>query len=391
MDQSLEELWALVKAALRSLISSIKNAMEAFLSMGKEIWKSLEQPKDLYIITTAKKRDQLDWDVECASFRLSKERSASFGGVKVTIDSWNNIPNYTEVKDAFFIFDEQRLVGSGAWVKAFLKVAKVNRWIMLSATPGDTWLDYIPVFVANNFYKNRTEFLRRHVVYNHFTKFPQVDHYVETGHLEKLRRLVTVEMPYAKHTVRHTSSIPVEHSQELFERVFKHRWNIYEDRPIKDVSELFRVMRKLVNSDVSRLTAIMELMEKHDRLIIFYNFNFELEMLRTLATTFDIPMAEWNGHNHQEIPEGKKWLYLVQYTAGAEGWNCVTTNAVVFFSLNYSYKINQQSMGRIDRLNTPYTNLYYYILRSNSMIDLAITKSLAGKKNFNERRFITHV
>ena len=303
---------------------------------GKGVLKEFRTPKDLYICTTAKKRDQLDWDVECASFRLSKDRSASFGGVKVTIISWNELANYTEVTDAFWVFDEQRLVGSGAWVQAFIRIAKVNRWIMLSATPGDTWLDYIPIFVANGFYKNRTEFLRRHVVYNHFTKFPQVSHYIETGRLEKFRRQVLVEMPYKKHTVRHVSSIPVEHSQELFERVFKHRWNIYEDRPIKDVSELFRVMRKLVNSDVSRLTAIMELMEKHDRLIIFYNFNFELEMLRTLATTFDIPMAEWNGHNHQEIPEGKKWLYLVQYTAGAEGWNCVTTNAVVFFSLNYS-------------------------------------------------------
>jgi hypothetical protein len=354
---------------------------------GKGNLEELRTPKDLYIITTAKKRDQLDWDKEFILFRLSKERAASFGGVKVTVDSWNNISNYAEVKDAFFVFDEQRLVGSGAWVKAFLKVAKVNRWIMLSATPGDTWLDYIPVFVANNFYKNRTEFLRRHVVYKNFVKFPKVDHYVETGRLEKLRRLVLVDMPYEKHTVRHTSYIPVEHSQELFERVFKARWNIYEDRPIKDVSELFRVMRKLVNSDVSRLAAVMQIMEKHDRLIIFYNFNYELEMLRTLGDIMSIPLGEWNGHKHEEVPEGERWFYLVQYTAGAEGWNCVETNAEIFFSLNYSYKINQQSMGRIDRLNTPYTDLYYYILRSNSMIDTSIVKSLAGKKNFNEKEF----
>lgn len=356
---------------------------------GKGDLKEFKTPKDLYIITTAKKRDQLDWDKEFVSFRLSKERAASFGGVKVTVDSWNNISSYAEVTGAFFVMDEQRLVGSGAWTKAFIHIAKANHWIMLSATPGDNWLDYIPVFVANGFYKNRTEFLRRHVVYSNFSKFPKVDHYVETGRLERFRRRVLVDMPYEKHTVRHTSYIPVEHSQELFERVFKARWNIYEDRPIKDVSELFRVMRKLVNSDVSRLAAVMELMEKHDRLIIFYSFNYELDALRTLSNIFDIPMAEWNGHLHQEIPEGERWIYLVQYTAGAESWNCIETNAIIFYSLNYSYKINMQAMGRIDRINTPYTDLYYYILRSNSMIDTAIVKSLAGKKNFNEKDCVT--
>lgn len=351
---------------------------------GEGHFEDFQSPKDLYVITTAKKRDDVDWEAECAPFGLSKERAASVGGVKITIDSWNNVINYTEVKDAFFIFDEQRLVGSGAWVKAFLKIAKANRWIMLSATPGDNWLDYIPVFVANGFYKNRTEFIRRHVVYNSFAKFPKVDKYVETGTLNKLRNSIIVEMPFQRHTIRHPKFVIVKHDLILFDKVLKDRWNIYEDRPIKDVGELFRVMRKLVNSDPSRLGAVMQLMEKHPRLIIFYNFNYELDSLRTLANTLNVTMAEWNGHKHEPVPETEKWLYLVQYTAGAEGWNCVQTDAEIFYSLNYSYKINEQAKGRIDRLNTKYTDLSYYILRSNSMIDTAIVKSLAQKKNFNE-------
>ena len=345
-------------------------------------------PKDIFVITTAKKRNDADWVGEAAPFRVSTSRDASLGSVKLTVDSWNNINAYEGVSNAFFIFDEQRLVGSGAWVKAFYKIAANNRWILLSATPGDNWMDYVPVFVANGFYKNRTEFIRRHVVYRPFTKFPQIDRYVETSALVKLRKQISVEMPYTRHTIRHVRTITVSHDKAAFDRVVKDRWNVFEDRPLKDVSELFSVMRKLVNSDVSRLGAVMQLWEQHPKLIIFYNFNYELDMLRVLCGSLGAPYAEWNGHKHQEIPKTDKWIYLVQYTAGAEGWNCVDTDATVFWSLNYSYRINEQAKGRIDRMNTLFTDLHYYIFRSNSAIDTAIAKSLVTKKNFNEKEFI---
>lgn len=345
-----------------------------------------EKPKDIYVITTAKKRDSLDWNREAASLGVGRSADASVAGV-LTVDSWNNITRYLEVKDAFFIFDEQRLVGSGAWVKGFLKIAKVNRWILLSATPGDTWMDYIPVFVANGYYKNRTEFIRRHVVYSRFAKFPKVDHYVETGLLERYRRAVLVEMPYARHTKRHEQTVGVEHDRDILQRVSKERWHVFEDRPLRDVAELFSVMRKVVNSDYSRLGALMKLSEKHPKLIVFYSFDYELDILRTLGSSLNITMAEWNGHKHQDIPKTDRWIYLVQYTAGAEGWNCIETDAIVFYSLQYSYKIFEQAKGRIDRLNTPFIDLYYYVLRSTSHIDTLIWKSLKFKENFSESRF----
>lgn len=342
----------------------------------------LKEPgKKIYVITTAKVRNSGMWE-SCAA-----QLGVDFDGIFV--DSWNLIGNYADVEDAFFIFDEQRLVGTGAWVKAFYKIAEKNRWVLLSATPGDTWSDYVPVFVANGFYKNVSDFRTQHVIYKRFSKFPQVDRYVNTGVLLRRKRLILVEMPLERHTTRHVQFVDCDYDQEKFGVIWKRRWNVYEERPLKDAGELFRVGRKVVATDTSRLKVLEDLMSSHPRLIVFYNFDYELEILRNLADEVgpDVHFAEWNGHKHEEIPSSRRWIYLVQYSAGAEGWNCITTNAMVFYSLTYSYKLFEQAMGRIDRINTPFEDLYYYVLTSKSVVDKAVKRSLDAKKDFNTRRF----
>lgn len=348
--------------------------------------------KDLYIITTARKRDTLEWEGDMGPFLLSTSPDEGLGSQKVVVDSWNNITKYKDVKNAFFIFDEQRVVGSGAWVKSFLKITKFNDWILLSATPGDTWMDYVPVFIANGFYENRTEFIREHVVYSSFAKFPKVDRFINTGILVRLRNKILVNMDFKRRTVSHHEDIYVQYSIEQYKDFMRNRWNIWENKPIKNASELCYGLRKIVNSDESRVVALMELFEKHPKMIIFYNFDYELELLKEVfiphADTVLFEIAEWNGHKHQSVPESESWVYLVQYNAGAEGWNCITTDTIVFYSQNYSYKIMAQASGRIDRLNTPYTDLYYYHLKSRSGIDLAISKALNAKKKFNESGWV---
>ena len=341
-----------------------------------------EAPKDIYVITTAKKRDTLDWEGTFAWFGVGNALGATTQGL-LTVDSWNNIGKYVGVEDAFFIFDEQRLVGTGAWVKAFLKIAKLNNWIMLTGTPGDTWMDFIPVFIANNLYKNVTEFKREHVVYAPYSRYPKIVRYSGVPTLEKYRNMLLVEMPYLKHTNRIVQDIELDFDRERFKQVVGRRWHVFENRPIKDVGELFRVMRKVVNTDPSRFEKVLELIETHPKLIIFYNFDYELDILRELGKVS--PIAEWNGHKHEQIPDTDRWVYLVQYVAGAEGWNCIETDGMVFYSLTYSYKNFEQAQGRIDRLNTPFTNLYYYVFLSNSQIDKAVRRSLSEKKMFNER------
>lgn len=352
-------------------------------------YKPMKHPRDLYIITTARKRDTLEWDGELTPFLMSTNPDASYYKNKMVIDSWNNIKKYRGVYGAFFIFDEQRVVGSGAWVKAFLDIARKNSWILLSATPGDTWSDYIPVFVANGFYKNKTEFTREHVVYSRFTKYPKVDRYLGTGKLIRLRNSILVDMDFKRQTVSHHEDIFVKYNIDMYKDAGKNRWDPFKDEPIRDASGLCYVWRKIVNCDLSRQIALMELFEKHPKMIVFYNFNYELDILRGLFDGLpDVQVAEWNGWKHQPVPTGETWVYLVQYTAGAEGWNCITTDTIVFYSQNYSYKIMEQSAGRIDRLNTPYRELYYYHLKSRSGIDLAISRALAEKRNFNERGYL---
>ena len=348
-------------------------------------WKDVfsKNPCDLYIITTARKRDTLEWNHECAKFGLGDERSASQENVKVTIDSWNNIGKYVGVKGCCFLFDEQRVVGYGAWVKSFLKITKDNQWLLLSATPGDTWSDYIPVFIANGFYKNKTEFCRRHIIYNRFARYPQVSRYVEEKHLNRLRASILVTMDFERQTIAHHERLVCGYDKFAYDNVMRSRWNPYKDRPIAEAGELWQTLRKIEASDPERLKKLKEVLLAHPKAIIFYNYDYELEILREL----DIPKAEWNGHKHEPIPDGPRWIYLVQYTAGCEGWNCVTTDTIIFFSQSYSYKQMVQAAGRIDRLNTPYTDLYYFHLISMSKIDLAIGRALRNKKNFNENAF----
>ena len=355
--------------------------------LGKD-YIPMKKPQDLYIITTARKRDTLEWEGDMCPFLLSSNPDVNIYSNEVIVDSWNNIGKYKYVRNAFFIFDEQRLVGNGAWVKSFLTISKFHKWILLSATPGDSWSDYIPVFIANGFYKNRTEFTREHIVYSRFTKYPKVDKYINTGRLIRLRNRILVDMDFDRKTISHHEDVNCEYDIYAYKSMIKNRWNPWTNEPIVNAAELCYSLRKIVNSDDSRQASLLELLEEHPRAIIFYNFDYELEILKDIYYGEDVQIAEWNGHKHQEIPRGDKWVYLVQYTSGCEGWNCITTDTIIFYSQNYSYKVLKQAEGRIDRLNSPYRDLYYYHLKSKSGIDLAISKSLKQKKKFNEGKFI---
>lgn len=353
------------------------------------VYTPAKEPKNLLILTTAQKRDSLEWSSELCYFLMSTNSECNYYDNKIIVDSWNNIKKYEDLSGWFVLYDEQRVCGSGAWVRSFLKMTKNNDWILLSATPGDNYLDYVPLFIANGFFKNRTEFTRNHVVYSRFTKYPKVDHYYNTGKLERYRRQILVDMDFKRETTSHHEDIYCDYDVQKYKDVGRNRWDPFKDEPIVNASGLCYIWRRIVNTDTSRQHMLLELVEKHPKIIVFYNFNHELDILKKLDYGKDVKIAEYNGHKHEPIPDSDSWVYLVNYNAGNSGWNCVKTDTIVFYSQNYSYKVMEQAAGRIDRLNTPYTDLYYYHLKSRSGIDLAISKALKQKKNFNEGRFVS--
>lgn len=352
----------------------------------------MKHPKDLYIITTARKRDTKEWDSECIPFRIGTDPSRHmYYNKPVTVDSWNNIAKYKDVEDSFFIFDEQRVVGKGVWVKSFLKIAKHNRWILLSATPGDTWSDYIPVFIANGFFRNRSEFIRNHVVYDPYvTKFPKISRYNGEGYLLKLRKQILVDMRYTRQTISHDVDMYVDYDRAKYKEVMRSRWNPYKNEPIPSASELCYILRRVSNEHESRIEQVVSIATEKKKVIVFYNFDYELYILKGAKYEDGTIVAEWNGHNHEPIPKSDRWVYLVQYAAGAEGWNCIETDTIIFYSQNYSYKTMVQASGRIDRLNSPFIDLYFYKLKTKSPIDLAIGRALRHKKDFNVKGFVKY-
>lgn len=368
-------------------LTSVCNAA-SFRKGGSLAKKKVKGSPTLYVITTAKKRDSLEWEEEAARLGLSTDPACSFTGSSIVVDSWNNIGKYSDREHAVFFFDEQRASGSGRWVKEFLKITKKNTWLLLSATPGDVWMDYLPVFMAHGFFRTRTEFMEDHVIFDRFAKYPKVKRYIGEAKLQRLRRSILVEMPVERHTTRERETVYCDYDRDLYKWVVKNRMDPWTEEPLRDAGGVCRILRKVVSDNDWRSEQAKRILSSNERVIVFYNYNYELDRILAVAESLGLPTAQWNGHRHDAIPTEPRWVYICQYTSAAEGWNCTSTDTVLFWSLNYSWRVTEQCEGRIDRLNTPYSRLRYYFLESHSSIDEAVRRSLSLKKVFNERAFV---
>ena len=368
-------------------LTSVCNAA-SFKKGGSLAKKKVKGSPTLYVITTAKKRDSLEWEEEAARLGLSTDPACSFTGSSIVVDSWNNIGKYSDREHAVFFFDEQRASGSGRWVKEFLKITRKNTWLLLSATPGDVWMDYLPVFMAHGFFRTRTEFMEDHVIFDRFAKYPKVKRYIGEAKLQRLRRSILVEMPVERHTTRERETVYCDYDHDLYKWVVKNRMDPWTEEPLRDAGGVCRILRKVVSDNDWRSEQAKRILSSNERVIVFYNYNYELDRILAVAESLGLSTAQWNGHRHDAIPAEPRWVYICQYTSAAEGWNCTSTDTVLFWSLNYSWRVTEQCEGRIDRLNTPYSRLKYYFLESHSSIDEAVRRSLSSKKVFNERAFV---
>ena len=196
-------------------------------------------------------------------------------------------------------------------------------------------------------------------------------------------------MQDVREAVEHHINIVCDYNRILYKTVRRDRWNPFDNEPIPDITSLCYLERRIANTDPDRIVKLVQILEKTLKSIIFYNFNYELDIIREVCDSMCIRYAEWNGHKHEPIPEEGNlgWVYIVQYQAGAEAWNCITCDTIIFYSQNYSYKVMAQATGRINRRNTPFKDLYYYHLRSMAPIDKAIKQALLAKRDFNEKKY----
>ena len=203
----------------------------------------------------------------------------------------------------------------------------------------------------------------------------------------KFKKEILVNMDDDKATKQWHIDLTCSYDPVLYNAYADSRWNFEEDMPIMNASKLVYMLRKVCNSDPSRLEKLYEICQSHPKLIIFYQFDYERDLITCMLSFKGIPYAEYNGHIHQPIPTGDRWAYVV-HLSSSEGWNCIETDTVVFYSLSYSYRAYVQACGRTDRRTTPFQDLYYYRLKSASKIDKAIMDAHRRKKKFNEANWV---
>ncbi|WP_368076685.1 SNF2-related protein [Clostridium tyrobutyricum] len=137
---------------------------------------------------------------------------------------------------------------------------------------------------------------------------------------------------------------------------------------------------------VNQLKDILESTE--DRIIIFYNFNKELEIIKKLCEKLDKPISIINGavKDLDNFNQYNNSITLVQYQAGAMGHNLQKSNKIIYFSLPLQSELFEQSKKRIHRIGQEKTCFYWYLITQNS-IEEQIYQTLKERRDYTNKLF----
>lgn len=136
-----------------------------------------------------------------------------------------------------------------------------------------------------------------------------------------------------------------------------------------------------------KLSAFEDLLEStNDRLIVFYNFNSELERLKEICEKFDKPTSEVNGAKHDltNYNDCDNSVTLVQYQAGSMGINLQLSNKIIYFTPPLSSELFEQSKKRIHRIGQNHPCFYYQL---KCGIEEKIYGTLAMRKDYTDKLF----
>lgn len=138
-----------------------------------------------------------------------------------------------------------------------------------------------------------------------------------------------------------------------------------------------------------KLEAFRDLVEStNDRLIVFYNFNAELEKLWDIANECNKPVSVVNGKERDTFnyTRDENSITFIQYQAGAMGLNLQKANRIIYYTPPLSSELFEQSKKRIHRIGQGKTCFYYYLTCKGS-VEEKIYKTLAMRKDFTDKLF----
>ena len=145
--------------------------------------------------------------------------------------------------------------------------------------------------------------------------------------------------------------------------------------------------------DKSKLDWMRDFLEGYDeRVVVFYNYNAELEQLKQLLERLDRPYSEYNGHRKdlRAFQESSEGVVLANYGSASTGINdFVIASTMVMYSLTTSYIDFEQAKKRIDRIGQTKKPLFYFLIMKGT-IDARVYHSLQEGKDFDERMYAEH-
>ena len=177
-----------------------------------------------------------------------------------------------------------------------------------------------------------------------------------------------------------------------YKRFRKHRIVKIEDHELVGDTTLTKMLyeRQLCGQyNQNKMAALRDLLEStNDRIIIFYNFTKEYELIKNLCETLDKPVSVVNGskkdlknyNNHSDS------VTLIQYQAGAHGLNLQKANKILYFTLPLSSEMFEQSKKRIHRIGQNKTCFYYYLIVEKS-IEEKIWRTLKMRRDYTNKLF----
>lgn len=139
----------------------------------------------------------------------------------------------------------------------------------------------------------------------------------------------------------------------------------------------------------NKTTMLRDLLEStNDRVIVFYNFNEELEKIEDMCIRMERPVSVVNGQRKDLkcYEKDQDSVTLIQYQAGAMGLNLQKANKIIYFSLPLSSELFEQSKKRIHRIGQKNSCFYYYLITERS-IEEKIYEVLGQRRDFTNKLF----